>query len=155
MWGIKKAKADQTKKCETVHVGPWQVVARWENCLCEDGVRRTVYPAAQSPDTFWTYPAKVQVKGKWVTGYIARRSEWESFSWERSRDMGLPAGNTYYVKGPDEDVFCANGYGKNKDVIASKNWGFSEDLYVYNPRSTGSGYELFRGAQSNDRGKGK
>lgn len=49
--------------------GPWQIATRATDVLCSDGIRRTVILAVE-PDTFFTIPGKVQVKGKTVTGFI-------------------------------------------------------------------------------------
>ena len=48
---------------------PFSSVAKVENCLCPDGRRRTVW-ATGEPDTFFSIPAIVKVRGKNVSGYL-------------------------------------------------------------------------------------
>lgn len=45
-------------------------VGRKFRAYCSDGVTRVATTTAE-PDTYFTQPARVQVKGKTVTGYIS------------------------------------------------------------------------------------
>jgi hypothetical protein len=49
--------------------GIWQIPVKQTNVLCSDGVRRVAWFTGE-PDTFWTIPARVQVKGKTVRGHV-------------------------------------------------------------------------------------
>lgn len=49
--------------------GPWQLPYKVTEALCSDGVRRTAWITAE-PDTFFSIPARVKVKGKTVSGYV-------------------------------------------------------------------------------------
>ena len=71
-------------------------------CLCSDGVRRTARITSE-PDTFFSQPARVKVKGRTVTGFIMRN---EAF------DVSL-------AEHPDvEDwEFVANNFGKNGHLL--------------------------------------
>lgn len=50
--------------------GLWAQLIKVKNCPCSDGVRRTVH-RIRTPDTFWTAPGHVYVKGKTVTGFTS------------------------------------------------------------------------------------
>lgn len=54
---------------EFVRFGPWQILIKVTNVLCSDGKFRTFW-AQGEPDTFFTQPGRVKVKGKTVTGFI-------------------------------------------------------------------------------------
>ncbi len=48
---------------------PWGLIHRNGNrLLCADGKVRAA-ELAQCPDTFFSIPASVRVKGKWISGY--------------------------------------------------------------------------------------
>lgn len=65
--------ATDTKTAEMITSGaPWYVPRKVLHCLCQDGKRRTVI-ATREADTFFSIPARVQVKGKTITGYITGR----------------------------------------------------------------------------------
>lgn len=49
-------------------IGPWDIPVK-VRALCADGVLRTAR-TVQSPDTFFSLPARVTVRGKTVSGYI-------------------------------------------------------------------------------------
>lgn len=48
---------------------PFQSIRRICNCLCQDGERRTVTVTGE-PDTFFSIPARINVKGKTVSGFV-------------------------------------------------------------------------------------
>lgn len=50
--------------------GPWAQLLYVTNCPCDDGKRRTVRNIGV-PDTAWTCPGSVTVKGKSVRGFIS------------------------------------------------------------------------------------
>jgi hypothetical protein len=54
---------------EAVTVGHFYITTKYSNVLCPDGVRRTVR-VTREPDTFFTHPGRVSVKGKTVTGFV-------------------------------------------------------------------------------------
>lgn len=56
-------------KAEVIHAGPWQILVKVKNCLCEDGKRRVAVPVGQ-PDTMFSQPARIKAFGKTVTGFI-------------------------------------------------------------------------------------
>jgi hypothetical protein len=53
--------------------GAFRSMARVENCPCDDNVRRLVYITGE-PDSFYSVPAAVRVKGTWVGGFVTFRS---------------------------------------------------------------------------------
>lgn len=59
-----------------VRRGPWQVPVKVLDCLCSDGVRR-VATITGAPDTYFSIPARVTVKGKTVSGFVMTRSGFE------------------------------------------------------------------------------
>lgn len=52
--------------------GPWQIPYKVIDCLCPDGFRHVAKITSQ-PDTFFSIPARIQVRGKTVTGYVTSR----------------------------------------------------------------------------------
>lgn len=56
-------------KQEFVRFGPWQILIKVTNVLCSDGKFRTFWTQGE-PDTFFSHPGRVKVKGKTVTGFI-------------------------------------------------------------------------------------
>lgn len=52
-----------------VRRGPWDELVKIRRCLCPDGIRRIATITGQ-PTTYFSQPAKVQVKGKTVAGYV-------------------------------------------------------------------------------------
>jgi hypothetical protein len=52
------------------HYGPWQIATHVTHALCSDGIRRYARLTTQEPDTFFSHPATVQVKGRSVSGFI-------------------------------------------------------------------------------------
>jgi len=54
---------------EVVFCGPWQVPYQAKRVLCSDGKRRHAFNL-RTPDTYFSLPASVKVKGKTVTGYL-------------------------------------------------------------------------------------
>lgn len=54
---------------EIQYSGPWNIPTKGVRCLCSDGKRRNAH-ALKTPDTFFSMPATVKVKGKTVTGYL-------------------------------------------------------------------------------------
>ncbi len=78
------------QKGRILHRGPWQIPYKAINVLCVDGVRRTVRLHGE-PDTFFSVPGSVQVRGKTVSGFV-------------TSDNG-------------DLKFIAYTYGKNADVL--------------------------------------
>ncbi len=50
-------------------IGPWDVVRKYSNVLCEDGKTRTI--VVGEPDTFFSVPGRTQERGKTVTGFVS------------------------------------------------------------------------------------
>ena len=74
--GLQKYRADETGL--TCPNGAIPVYSRWmfgpslaliRNCPCSDGIRRTVYIQGE-PDTFFSQPAAVSIRGKRVRGFV-------------------------------------------------------------------------------------
>lgn len=80
--------------------GPWLQLLAVRKALCDDGVARHAVVTGQ-PDTAWTVPAMVRVRGKSVTGF-------------------LTMAETYKDETLEGYVFHANKFGKNGNVIKSK-----------------------------------
>ena len=92
--------------------GHWQIDYKTTGVLCPDGIRRTAWILGRQPDTYFTIPCKVKVKGKTVSGFVSSRSH--------ACDDGFPLDDN------DEDwAFTPNGYGKNANVLPEwkKEWG--------------------------------
>lgn len=54
-----------------VSVQPWGLYRRTgSRVLCSDGKIRALAYLAETPDTFFSIPAAIRVKGKYVTGYV-------------------------------------------------------------------------------------
>ena len=49
--------------------GPWSMLVGVKHCPCSDGVARRVYGIGV-PDTMFSAPGKVSVRGKTVTGFV-------------------------------------------------------------------------------------
>ncbi len=49
--------------------GPWSHLVGVKHCMCSDGKARRVYGIG-TPDTMFSAPGKVKVRGKTVTGFI-------------------------------------------------------------------------------------
>lgn len=75
--------------------GPWASLIQVRNCPCQDGERRTAIITGEA-DTFFSIPAKVRVRGKWVSGYVTN------------------ADSLYFPEGYE---FRANRFGKNGHLI--------------------------------------
>jgi len=54
--------------------GPWQQPFRATNVLCSDGKRRSAF-RLRTPDTFFSMPASIKIKGKTVSGYLTKSSD--------------------------------------------------------------------------------
>jgi len=52
-----------------LHRGPWQVPYKAIDVLCSDGVCRTAR-LTREPDTFFSIPGSVKVRGVTVTGFV-------------------------------------------------------------------------------------
>ncbi len=63
-------------KGKILYRGMWQIPYKAINVLCSDGKRRNA-KITQQPDTFFSIPASVQVRGKTVTGFLMDNSEGE------------------------------------------------------------------------------
>lgn len=59
-------------KGKIIHYGPWQIPIAAKHVMCSDGRRRYVRLTSE-PDTFFSIPGTVQVKGKSVSGFISAR----------------------------------------------------------------------------------
>lgn len=60
-----------SRRTGLVSIQPWGVFRRaGSRVLCSDGKIRSLAYLAQTPDTFFSTPAAVRVKGKYVTGYV-------------------------------------------------------------------------------------
>ena len=82
--------------------GPWHIDYKTTGVLCSDGVRRTAWILGREPDTFFTIPCKVKVKGKTVSGFLSSRNA--------IFEDGFP---------PEEEdlVFNHYSYGKNASIL--------------------------------------
>lgn len=69
----------------------WRILAKVQNCPCEDGKPRTVYITGQ-PDTYFSIPAATRVKGRYVAGYVTSDENGMRFEcMDRHRDRMFPA----------------------------------------------------------------
>ena len=59
--------------------GSWHIPYKQTNVLCSDGRSRVVWFNGQEPDTYFSQPGKVYVKGKAVTGFVSY--DFESDRW--------------------------------------------------------------------------
>lgn len=55
---------------ETYGNAAWQHPWIIRNIMCPDGRRRTAY-LGQDADTFFSWPARVKIAGKWVRGFVS------------------------------------------------------------------------------------
>lgn len=70
--------------------GPAHILAKVQNCPCEDGKPRTVYITGQ-PDTYFSQPAATRVKGRYVAGYVTGDESGMRFEcMDRHRDRMFP-----------------------------------------------------------------
>lgn len=77
--------------------------------MCADGKVRKVCRIAASADTFFSVPAAVRVRGKYVTGYLTVTTV-EGYDTEASVE------DPYVVK------FRIYSYGKNADALPAGEW---------------------------------
>lgn len=75
--------------------GPFAQLVAIRRCMCSDGVARYAKITGQ-PDTAWTVPAQVQVRGKSVSGFV-------SFDSSCGEDKGY--------------TFHASKFGKNGGLL--------------------------------------
>lgn len=75
--------------------GPWSQTVAIKHCVCSDGRPRYARITGQ-PDTFFSIPAAVKVKGKTVTGFV-------SINTSCGKDEGY--------------IFHANQFGKNGALL--------------------------------------
>lgn len=73
-----------------IYVGMWPVLKKIVNCLCPDGKRRTVIITSE-PDTAFSIPAKVQMKGTTISGFVTGietdgERDFEFRSYSRNQD---------------------------------------------------------------------
>lgn len=59
--------------------GMWDIAYKATDVLCVDGKRRTVRITAQ-PDTYFSIPGSVSVKGKTVSGFVCDYTLWNGES---------------------------------------------------------------------------
>jgi hypothetical protein len=90
-----------------VRRGPWDIPYKAERVLCGDGVRRTV--RVREPDTYFSLPGTVKVRGKSVSGFV-------SFS----KYVDEERGDEVSVL-----TFTPYKYGKNADVLPNVPQDFS------------------------------
>lgn len=81
---------------------PFASLAKVTNAICEDGKQRNAFVTAE-PDTFFSVPARVYVKGKTVSGFLSRETI-QGFSTETPDD-------------PAVWKFTAYSYGKNGHLL--------------------------------------
>ena len=81
-----------------VSYGMWQVPYCVKHALCEDGIRRYARFTTIEPDTYFSHPACVQVRGKTVSGYIT----------------------SIETNGQRDYAFRAVKYGKNYNILPNK-----------------------------------
>lgn len=63
-------------KTNLSHVGPWQIPhRRGSRVLCSDGKIRSLSRVAICADTYFSLPAGIKVKGKYVRGYVTTEEE--------------------------------------------------------------------------------
>jgi hypothetical protein len=86
---------------------PWGLYSGGR-AMCSDGVVRTLAGIASTPDTFFSMPAKVKVKGKTVSGYVTMETE-AGFSTDTENDPAI-------VK------FVAVRSGKNAGMLPAGAW---------------------------------
>ena len=86
-----------------IHHGMWQIAIRCEGAICSDGIRRNVQITA-SPDTFYSIPGRVTVKGRTVTGFV---TTYEPGELDPPIDDPLPT----------DYKFIANEYGKKGALL--------------------------------------
>ncbi len=55
---------------QTYGNGHWQHPWLIRNILCPDGRRRTAYLGPDA-DTFFSWPARVKIAGRWVKGFVS------------------------------------------------------------------------------------
>jgi len=84
----------------TFFPGPWQQLKAIRSCICADGKARYAEITGQ-PTTYFSIPARVKVRGKWITGYVTM-----------ARDY-LPNVKEGYE-------FLAYSYGKNYHLLPNK-----------------------------------
>lgn len=79
---------------------PWGLYSRnGHRVLCSDGIIRAV-EMSETADSFFSVPARLRIKGKWITGYVTTeesidRSDWSShvawsFRQHDGQDTTLP-----------------------------------------------------------------
>ena len=79
--------------------GPWAQLVQIKNALCSDGVRRTTCRLGM-PDTAFSVPAAVRVKGKTVTGFVTCDDspdgrEWYFIAYKNGKNGNLLPGLKY------------------------------------------------------------
>lgn len=84
-----------TEHAEMVNRGPWRQAVAVKRAMCADGRRRYARITSE-PDTFFSIPASVKVRGVSVSGFIAGR---ETDDFERDYE------------------FIAYSYGKNGAML--------------------------------------
>lgn len=82
-----------------VRFGPYGIPYKCERVLCGDGIRRTV--RVREPDTFFSLPGTVKVRGKSISGFV-------SFTPYQDAETGDVVGVL---------TFTPYKYGKNGDVL--------------------------------------
>lgn len=89
--------------------GAFAQLERVENCLCQDGRRRTVTVTGE-PETFFSVPARTQVNGKTVTGFITGDNDEMRFIARGRNNKVIPL--LYHVCDN-----CRNAYLEPKEPI--------------------------------------
>lgn len=100
---------DKQNRARIIHSGPWRQITQIRAIMCADGVRR-VTSWCGTPDTFFSLPCHVKVKGKTVSGFATqfRRAD-DSHDWQFH---AMRAGRNSGVL-PDRSIFAVtrNGCG--------------------------------------------
>jgi hypothetical protein len=71
--------------------GPFSQLIAVKHCPCEDGRVRLVKEIG-TPDTYWTAPGRIHVKGRTVTGFVSCDEEGYTFHANKSGK------NAYFLK---------------------------------------------------------
>ena len=72
--------------------GPWSQLVQVRGALCADGRRRSTCRLGV-PDTYWSAPAAVRVKGRTVSGFVSCSADgWEFTAYSAGRNAHLLRG---------------------------------------------------------------
>lgn len=90
-------------KTYVTHTMPWGLCPRnGHRLLCSDGVVRAAQ-LALTPDSFFSHPASIRIKGKLITGYMTVESEFTveygATIWRRAYVFRHHDGNEHLLPG--------------------------------------------------------